>query len=96
MSNSSPSLLPSGCLTPHMAALALRTRPHMQFECSLDLGAGQPPGIARLLSADLVMGAVIRGPPAIGREFRAIDFLTCVDQLSLAILAMQQRGRFFV
>ncbi len=42
------------------------------------------------------MGAVISGPPAIDREVRAIDFLTCVDQLSPAILAMQQRGRFFV
>ena len=83
-------------LAPHLAPAALRTRPLAHFECSLEVVAAQPPRIPRLLSAYLAMGAAICGPPAIDREFRTIDFLTCVDLQSPAIVAMQQRGRFVV
>lgn len=83
-------------LVPQLAAAGLRTRPRATFECSLAVVASQAPRIPRLLSAYLAMGAAICGPPAIDREFRTIDFLTCADLQSPAILAMQERGRFKV
>jgi putative hemolysin len=81
---------------PHLAPLPLRTVPLPAFECALECVASEPPGIPRLLSAYLAMGAAICGPPAIDREFRTIDFLTCVDLRSPAIVAMQRRGRYRV
>ena len=83
-------------LAPHLAPQPLRTHPRAHFQCSLDVVATQPPRIPRLLSAYLAAGAAICGPPAIDREFRTIDFLTCVDLQSPVIVAMQQRGRFIV
>ena len=64
------------------------------FACPLDVLAPEPPRIPRLLSAYLAMGAVICGPQAIDREFRAVDFLTWADIESPAIAALQSRGRF--
>ena len=83
-------------LAPHLAAPALRTTPLPGFVCALKRVASEPPRIPRLLSAYLALGAEICGPPAIDREFRSIDFLTCVDLRSPAIVAMQQRGRFTI
>jgi putative hemolysin len=71
-----------------------RTRPLSRVACPLDRLAEPTPRIPRLLSAYLALGAAICGPPAIDREFRTIDFLTWADIESLAILAMQRRGRF--
>jgi putative hemolysin len=81
-------------LAPHLAPASLRTRPVPEFACALDVVADPPPPIPRLLSAYLALGAQICAAPAIDREFRTIDFLTCLDLQSPAIVAMQRRGRF--
>ena len=81
-------------LLPHLAPPERRTRPTRRFECSLLDVASAAPHIPRLLSAYLALGAEICGPPAIDREFRTIDFLTCLDLRSPAFTAMQRRGRF--
>ena len=81
-------------LEPHLAPEPMRTRPRPSFECSLDAPARIAPKIPRLLSAYLAIGAQICGAPAIDREFRTIDFLTCLDLRSRALLALQRRGRF--
>lgn len=81
-------------LAPHLAAPALRTRPHAAFACPLDEAAAQAPRIPKLLSAYLALGAEICGPPAIDREFKTIDFLTLVDLHAAALRALQRRGRF--
>ena len=81
-------------LWPHLAPPERRTRPTRRFECALGETASTAPRIPRLLSAYLGLGAEICGPPAIDREFRTIDFLTCLDLRAPAFLAMQRRGRF--
>lgn len=81
-------------LAPHLAAPALRTRPHAAFACALDEPAAELPRIPKLLSAYLALGAQICGPPAIDREFRTIDFLTLVDLRSPMLRALQRRRRF--
>ncbi len=81
-------------LAAHLAAPALRTRPHATFACPLDEPVAQAPRIPKLLSAYLALGAEICGPPAIDREFKTIDFLTLVDLQSAPLRALQRRGRF--
>ena len=81
-------------LQPHLAPPARRTRPVAHFACALHDVAQTAPPVPRLLSAYLALGAEICGPPAIDREFRTIDFLTCLDLRAPAFLAMQKRGRF--
>lgn len=81
-------------LAAHLAAPALRTRPHAAFACALDEPVAQAPRIPKLLSAYLALGAEICGPPAIDREFKTIDFLTLVDLQSAPLRALQRRGRF--
>ncbi|MCU0868317.1 MAG: GNAT family N-acetyltransferase [Burkholderiales bacterium] len=78
----------------HLAPARWRTRPHAPFACPLDRVAATPPPIPRLLSAYLAIGATVCGPPAIDREFRTIDFLTCLDLHSPTLRALQARGRF--
>lgn len=81
-------------LEPHLAPPARRTLPVARFACSLQTRAAAAPAIPRLLSAYLTLGAEICGPPAIDREFRTIDFLTCLDLHTPAFRALQRRGRF--
>ncbi len=81
-------------LQPHLAPPSRRTTPVGRFTCSLQTQAVPAPAIPRLLSAYLALGAEICGPPAIDREFRTIDFLTCLDLHTPAFLALQRRGRF--
>jgi putative hemolysin len=83
-------------LMPHLAPAAWLTQPHAAFACPLINASPAAIKIPRLLSAYLVMGAAICGPPAIDRDFKTIDFLTWVDVQSPTVLAMQQRGRFVV
>jgi putative hemolysin len=83
-------------LMPHLAPAEWRTRAQAAFACGDDAVDGPAPGIPRLLSAYLALGAGICGPPAIDREFRTIDFLTWLDVDSPTVRAMQQRGRFVV
>jgi len=75
----------------NLAPMEWRTRPHPQFECSLEHLAAEPVKIPKLLRAYLGMGAKICGPPAIDREFKTIDFLTLLD---LAALPPLVQGRF--
>lgn len=81
-------------LQPHLAPPSRRTQPVARFACALEAKAAVAPAIPRLLSAYLALGAEICGPPAIDREFRTIDFLTCLDLRTPAFLALQRRGRF--
>ncbi len=81
-------------LARHLAPPAWRTRPHSAFACALDRVATPAPRIPRLLSAYLAVGATLCGEPAIDREFGTIDFLTCLDIQTPALVALQQRGRF--
>ncbi|HSI57649.1 MAG TPA: GNAT family N-acyltransferase [Ideonella sp.] len=81
-------------LQPHLAPAAWRTRPVPAFACALATVSPEPPHIPRLLSAYLGLGATLCGAPAIDREFRTIDFLTCLDLHSPAMRALQLRGRF--
>ena len=70
-----------------------RAAPHppvARFACSLDARSSDRAHPA-LLSAYLAMGAAICGPPAIDREFRTIDFLTCVDLRSKGIATLLRR-----
>jgi putative hemolysin len=83
-------------LLPHLAQPAWRTRPRPEFACPLEAVAAPAPRIPRLLSAYLAMGSAICGPPALDREFKTVDFLTWVDVLAPAVVAMQRRGRFIV
>lgn len=78
-------------LQPHWAQEAWRTRPTDGFACPLDQVASDPVHIPRLLSAYLALGAQVCAPPAIDREFRTIDFLTCLDLRSKAIATMLRR-----
>ena len=81
-------------LQAHLAPPGRRTLPVAAYRCRLETTASAAAPIPRLLSAYLALGAEICGPPAIDREFRTIDFLTCLDLRTPAMLAMQQRGRF--
>ena len=81
-------------LAPHRAPAAWRTHPTPRFACPLDVPAGPPPKIPRLLSAYLRLGAAICAAPAIDREFGTIDFLTWLDIESPSIVTKQRRGRF--
>ena len=81
-------------LLANMAPPVWSTVPLPTFACALDGAAVAAPRIPRLLSAYLALGAGICGPPAIDREFRTIDFLTCLDLHSPVMRALQLRGRF--
>jgi len=76
------------------APAAWWTRPLPAFACPLDAPAAEAPKIPRLLSAYLALGATICAAPAMDREFRTIDFLTCLDLQSPVMRALQLRGRF--
>jgi len=78
-------------LQPHLAQATQRTYPVAEFACALDTVASPPAHIPRLLSAYLALGAKICGPPAIDREFRTIDFLTCLDLHSKGIAPLRRR-----
>lgn len=81
-------------LSRHAAPADWQTVPRPAFACGLGASEHKVIHVPRLLSAYLALGAVICGPPAIDREFRTIDFLTCVDIESPELLAIQGRGRF--
>lgn len=81
-------------LAHHLAPEPWRTTPLPAFGCALNGAPVAPPPIPRLLSAYLALGAAICGPPAIDREFGAIDFLTWIDARSPLVVAMQRRGQF--
>lgn len=83
-------------LSAHLAPPAWQTQPRAPFACALEPVAATAPRIPRLLSAYLALGALICAPPAIDRDFGTIDFLTCLDLQSPALVAMQARGRFTV
>ncbi len=80
-------------LLPQLAPPEWRTRPHAPFACHGE-AAEQAPRIPRLLTAYLALGSRICGAPAIDREFRTVDFLTCLDVESEGLIALQRRGRF--
>jgi putative hemolysin len=63
----------------HLVSPEYRTRPRLDYECSLEALAADPPKIPKLLRAYLTIGAKICGPPALDREFKTIDFLTLLD-----------------
>jgi putative hemolysin len=75
----------------HLAPRERRTWPVAHFACPLDTMASEPVRIPRLLAAYLALGAEICGPPAIDREFRTIDFLTCLDLRAKGIATLQRR-----
>ena len=63
----------------HLAPPELRTVPRPDVACPLGetaLEAVRPP---KLILAYLALGTWICGPPVIDREFKTIDFLTCLD-----------------
>ena len=62
-----------------MVEPALRVTPLPKVACPLDVLLEHPPKLPKLLSAYLSIGAKVCGPPAIDREFKTIDFLTCLD-----------------
>jgi putative hemolysin len=76
------------------APASLRTAPRPAYACALDRPADVPPPLPKLLSAYLMLGAQVCGPPAIDREFKTIDFLTLLDLQSPLLAALQRRGRF--
>lgn len=80
-------------LKSRLAPADWRTQPLPNLACALDRPVETAPGIPRLLSAYLAMGAAICGPPAIDRAFRTIDFLTWADIESPAIQKLRRRGR---
>jgi len=57
-----------------------RTRPLPAYACPPEAATPAPaPKLPKLLSAYLMLGASICGPPALDREFKTIDFLTLLD-----------------
>lgn len=76
----------------HLIEPRWRTVPLPAYDCSLVQLAAEPAVIPKLLRAYLTLGAKICGPPALDREFKTIDFLTCLDLEMLPLLARQ---RFF-
>jgi putative hemolysin len=81
-------------LASHLAPPAWQTLPQPGFACPAEESPGPAPRIPRLLSAYLALGATICGPPAIDRDFRTIDFLTCLDLETPTVQSLQRRGRF--
>ena len=81
-------------LARHLAPAPWRTVPRPAFACAMQPVAPRAPDVPRLLSAYLALGAKLCGPPAIDREFRTIDFLTCLDLESPVMKALRARGRF--
>lgn len=73
----------------HLADAKWRTPPRPEFECHPSPRRSATPQVVpkipKLLSAYLVLGAKIGGPPAIDREFKTIDFLTILDLDSLPL-----------
>jgi putative hemolysin len=75
-----------------MAPPEMQTAPQEPFAFELcDGEASEQTKIPKLLRAYLAAGAQICGPPAMGREFRTIDFLTLLD---LDRLPKGARARF--
>jgi len=70
-------------LQPYLVADEWRTTPLPAYACPQDGNAAPPPKIPKLLTAYLMLGAKICGPPAIDREFKTIDFLTFLDMYSM-------------
>jgi len=65
-------------LEKHLAPPPWRTSPQPGWACESAVTVSSPK-IPRLMSAYLALGAWICGAPAIDREFKTIDFLTCLD-----------------
>lgn len=74
----------------HLALTQWRTKPHAEFECSLNQLASDEVQIPKLLRAYLTLGAKICGAPALDRQFQTIDFLTMLDLHALHPLARQK------
>lgn len=74
-----------------LAPVEWRTKPRVEFDCSLAQLASEPMEIPKLLRAYLSLGAKICGPPALDRHFKTIDFLTMMD---LELLSPAARQRF--
>jgi len=72
-----------GSFQKYLAPEPLRTLPLSACACPLDRVINPAPKAPKLLSAYLMIGAKICGPPAIDREFKTIDFLTLLDLKSL-------------
>lgn len=70
-------------LEKHLPEESFRTDPLPGFRCPLDQVAVPAPKAPKLLTAYLMIGAKICGPPAIDREFKTIDFLTFLDLKSM-------------
>ena len=62
----------------------LRIQPLPELACPMDKLAEHYQRPPKLLSAYLSLGAKICGVPAIDREFKTIDFLTCLDLETLS------------
>jgi len=62
----------------------LRIQPLPELACPMDVLSEHYQRPPKLLSAYLSLGAKICGVPAIDREFKTIDFLTCLDLASLS------------
>lgn len=74
----------------HLAPPQWRTKPFVEYECSLLQLAPDEVEIPKLLRAYLTLGAKICGPPALDRQFKTIDFLTLLDLHALHPLARQK------
>ena len=79
-------------LREHLVDEPLRTVPQPPYLCSPVDAADEAPKIPKLLSAYLMVGARICGPPALDKEFKTIDFLTLMDFGQMNPRALQ---RFF-
>jgi len=71
---------------------ALRTMPHVAFQCHGNGQGAAAPSPPRLFRAYLDISGKLCGPPGIDREFKTIDFLTVVD---LQHIPDRVRVRFF-
>jgi putative hemolysin len=63
----------------HLVHEEMRTTPLPVFACPAVSGELPKIKIPKLLSAYLMLGSKICGPPALDREFKTIDFLTLLD-----------------
>jgi putative hemolysin len=71
-------------LRKHLPPEELQTNPKQDYLCIDDSTDPSPtPKIPKLLSAYLLLGSWICGPPALDRQFKTIDFLTLLDLESL-------------
>ena len=75
----------------HLAPPELRTGPRPDVACPLDESAPEAVRPSKLLLAYLALGTWICGGPAIDREFKTIDFLTCLD---LSLLSPQAAAKY--